>query len=229
VNETKPSPGARDSESEITLGLLNAVHENSGHTQRSMARELGIALGLANAYLKRCVKKGLIKVSQVPPNRYAYYLTPQGFSEKSRLTAEYLASSFTFFRRARHQSAQVFAACADNGWRRLALAGTGDLGEVATLCARDYPITLVGFVDGAGSGGDAPRRFAGLPVVRELSEMGPVDAVVVTDLQNPQATFETLVGLLPAGRVLAPPLLHVSGLHVSGNRPEPPAGAGEAP
>ena len=42
----------------ITLGLLNAVQENSDLSQRSMAKQLGIALGLANNYLKRCVKKG---------------------------------------------------------------------------------------------------------------------------------------------------------------------------
>ena len=101
--EPKAAPSESATETEITLGLLNAVHDNSAVTQRTVARELGIALGLANAYLKRCVKKGLIKVSQVPPNRYAYYLTPQGFAEKSRLTAEYLSYSFTFFRRAREQ------------------------------------------------------------------------------------------------------------------------------
>ena len=73
-----------------------------------MAGDLGIALGLANAYLKRCVKKGLIKVSQVPANRYAYYLTPKGFAEKSRLTAEYLSVSFNLFRDTRAQFTDLF-------------------------------------------------------------------------------------------------------------------------
>src|SRR5438105_15459112 len=92
----------RDPENEdIVLGVLDVVERDPSVTQRSVARELGIALGLANAYLKRCVRKGLIKVSQVPRRRYAYFLTPQGFAEKSRLTATYLAHSFSFFRRAR--------------------------------------------------------------------------------------------------------------------------------
>ena len=75
----------------------------------------GIALGLANAYLKRCVKKGLIKVSQAPANRYAYYLTPKGFTEKSRLTAEYLTISFNFFRDARAQCAALLDGAARLG------------------------------------------------------------------------------------------------------------------
>ena len=93
----------------VMLGLLESVERDGGQSQRRLASELGIALGLVNAYLKRCVKKGLVKVSQAPARRYAYYLTPQGFAEKSRLTVEYLSDSFSFFRQARTDCAQVFA------------------------------------------------------------------------------------------------------------------------
>ena len=47
-----------DADTEITLGVLDAVHENEKVTQRSVARDLGIALGLANAYLKRWCARG---------------------------------------------------------------------------------------------------------------------------------------------------------------------------
>src|SRR5258708_1650936 len=120
--------GSRDkAENEILLGVLDLVERDPSLTQRSVARELGIALGLANTYLKRCIHKGLIKVSQVPPRRYAYYLTPQGFTEKSRLTATYLAYSFSFFRQARAQFADIFASAVARNQRRLALIGEGDL------------------------------------------------------------------------------------------------------
>ncbi len=76
MTESKPTIQAMDSEAEITLGLLNTVEENTSLTQRSVAKELGTALGLANAYLQRCVKKGYIQVRRIPRNRYAYYLTP---------------------------------------------------------------------------------------------------------------------------------------------------------
>src|SRR5262252_9985769 len=82
----------------IVLGLLNSVEADGARSQRRIAAELGIALGLVNAYLKRCVKKGLVKVHDAPARRYAYYLTPQGFAEKSRLTVQYLSDSFSFFR-----------------------------------------------------------------------------------------------------------------------------------
>src|SRR5436190_22361295 len=87
-------------EERIVLHLLNSV-DDGAQSQRRIAEELGIALGLVNAYLKRCVKKGFVKVSQAPARRYAYYLTPNGFAEKSRLTVQYLSDSFAFFRQAK--------------------------------------------------------------------------------------------------------------------------------
>jgi len=72
------------------LGLLESVERGGEQSQRRLASELGVALGLVNAYLKRCINKGLVKVSEAPARRYAYYLTPHGFTEKSRLTVEYL-------------------------------------------------------------------------------------------------------------------------------------------
>jgi len=92
---------ARNGELGIVLGMLNAVERDSHVTQRHLARELGIALGLANAYLKHPAKKGFIKIHEAPLNRYAYYLTPYGFAEKSWLTTKYLSFSFDFFRQAR--------------------------------------------------------------------------------------------------------------------------------
>lgn len=197
---------AADGDTEITLGVLSAVEENSELTQRSVASELGIALGLANAYLKRCVKKGLVKVKQVPPNRYAYYLTPQGFAEKSRLTGEYLSASFTFFRRARTQCVELLGECAGRGWHRVGLWGVGDLAEIATLCADEAGVEIVGIVgpDHAGP------RFAGYPVAATPEALGAVDAILLTELREPQGAFEAATCALPAHRVLTPRLLRVA-------------------
>jgi len=207
--------GTQDGDTEITLGLLNAVEENSAVTQRSMASELGIALGLANTYLKRCVRKGLIKVSQIPPNRYAYYLTPKGFSEKSRLTKEYLSSSFTFFRRARGQCGEALEYGMARGWQRVALAGKGELAEIATLCAIERNIRLAGLIDTrhlTGEDGSAipeGTAFAGLAVVASPDAISGLDAVIVTDLEAPQAVFEALAAVFPPERVLTPALLRI--------------------
>src|ERR1700674_1710472 len=118
----------------IVLDLLTSVEHDGQRSQRRMAAELGIALGLVNAYLKRCVKKGLVKVHDAPARRYAYYLTPHGFAEKSRLTVQYLSDSFSFFRLAKADCARVLEAAQAKGFSRLVLGGKADLAVCALLC-----------------------------------------------------------------------------------------------
>lgn len=195
----------------ITLGVLSVIEEDDRATQRAISQELGIALGLTNAYLKKCVRKGYVKVRQIPANRYAYYLTPQGFAEKSRLTAEYLSISFRFFRSSREQCTGLLEECARKRWTRIALAGCGDLAQITTLCVRDIDgLEIVGIVDTAKAGEEEPRRFAGLPVVGRLTDLAKVHAVVITDIQNAQRVFEELSREIPPERVLTAPLLKVS-------------------
>src|SRR3954470_13007742 len=131
----------------IVLGLLESVERDSSQSQRKLASELGIALGLVNAYLKRCVKKGLLKMGQAPARRYAYYLTPHGFAEKSRLTVEYLSLSFSFFRRAREDCSGLLIVARGRGWDRVVLVGVSDLAEIATICALEQGMTIPAVVD----------------------------------------------------------------------------------
>jgi DNA-binding MarR family transcriptional regulator len=196
----------------IVLGLLKSVEHDGDRTQRNIAAELGIALGLVNAYLKRCVRKGLVKVHDAPARRYAYYLTPQGFAEKSRLTVEYLSSSFSFFRQAKADCAQVFQMARERNFQDLVLSGKSDLTEIAILSAVDCGISIVAIVDpDAGEG-----LFAGKQVASHYEGIAiPFDAVVITDVVNARRAFNEAVGLYGLGRVFAPSLL---GLNPSEHR-----------
>src|SRR5438874_12922271 len=95
--------------SKMMLDLLESVDRESEQSQRTMAVRFGVALGLVNAYLKICIKKGYVKVRRMPAHRRAYLLTPKGFAEKSRLTVLLLSKQLEQFRRARDDYAQVFA------------------------------------------------------------------------------------------------------------------------
>jgi DNA-binding MarR family transcriptional regulator len=190
---------------EILLGILTAVEQNANVSQRHISNELGVALGLANAYLRRCVRKGLIKIQQVPRRRYIYYLTPPGFAEKARLTGQYLSASFNFFRRARDQISALMSECERKGMRRIALAGASDLAEIATLCVHEHDIEIVGVIDPDYDG----EQFFGLPVRHNLPELGRVDVIIVTHLTAPDAVYSSLVSELGPDRVFAPRLLRV--------------------
>ncbi len=198
---------ARDvAQTRVILGLLEYVERGGEQSQRRLASELGVALGLANVYLKRCIKKGLVKVSQAPARRYAYYLTPRGFAEKSRLTFEFMSHSFTMFRQAKTDCLVALQTAHERGYRRIALLGASDLAEIAAICALDGGFVIAAVVD--------PKltspRFAGAPVLRDIDLMvPPPDVVLVTDMRCASASVQNAIAKFGAERVLLPALLGV--------------------
>ncbi|MBN8942085.1 MAG: winged helix-turn-helix transcriptional regulator [Rhizobiales bacterium] len=198
-----------DSETERghIASLLASVEREAHVSQRRLASELGVALGLVNTYIKRCVKKGLIKVQQAPSRRYAYYLTPQGFAEKSRLTAEYLAWSLTFFRRARGECAELMAEARRRGWRNVGLVGGSDLAEIAILSAAEQGVTIAAVVDA----GMQRQHLLSVAVAKQVADVAPApDGWVVTAIGDAQATYDALAaGVGPAG-VLVPAMLSIT-------------------
>ena len=206
------NPGTSDNslnhEERITLNLLDVVEENSAITQRSLAAELGVALGLTNTYLKRCAKKGLIKVKQIPSNRYSYYLTPRGLTEKSRLMAEFLKQSFNFFRLARRQSGDLLKYCKERGWTHIALKGKSDLTEIIILSAAELSIELAVIIDPEVA--IKTSTYMGLRVVSDLSELQTPHAIIITNMEQPQHAFDEAVRVFPRDRVLTLPILGVN-------------------
>ena len=199
----RAAEGNRGEEERVILNLLTSV-DGGAQSQRRIAEELDIALGLVNAYLKRCVKKGYVKISQAPARRYVYYLTPKGFAEKSRLTVQFLSDSFSFFRLAKSDCASVFAQAKARGFSHLVLAGKSDLAEIAILCAVDAGIAIVAVVDPLSHS----SRFVGVDVCNSYAEVNPkFDAVIITNLTGAKVSYDEAVAVCGANRVLAPMLL----------------------
>ena len=195
----------RDREDALTLEILDVIDRQKDVSQRHLASHLGVALGLANSYLKRCVRKGLIKVSQAPANRYLYYLTPSGFAEKSRLTAQYLSYSLSFYRKAGESCLRIFDQCERNGWQRLLLCGISDLAEIATLRAMERSITIVGIYDPMNE----RTTFLNRPVWTEFSMAEKHDACMLTELQTPEKSHADLLSQLDRSCVLVPDVLRL--------------------
>jgi hypothetical protein len=196
-----------------TVKLLGNVAGQQASNQRALASQIGISVGLVNALVRRAVHKGLIKIREAPARRYAYYLTPKGFAEKSRLVAEYLDYSLTFFRTARKEYEEVFVQCAAIGRTRVVLCGAGELAEIATLAVRGSGVEIIAVLDRETN----QVQVAGLPVVRDVTALAGEDVLVVTDGRKPQELYEALVDAVGQERVHAPPFLRVT------PRPAPPA------
>jgi DNA-binding MarR family transcriptional regulator len=186
------------------LEVLTAVGEGDALTQRALAERLGVALGLANLYLKRLAKKGYIKVTEFPTKpaagkRLRYLLTPKGIAEKTRLTYAYMDRSLAQYRLARQTLRQALAALGGRDHRRVALFGAGEAAELAYLTLRELGLEPVGVFT------EPPHPpFLGAPTRdwRELAALD-LDGVVIATFDKPEARLARLAALgVPAGKLL---------------------------
>jgi len=79
--------------SDTDLAVLRYLENKQTISQRKLSQDLGISLGKINFILKALIKKGIVKAKNFKNNNnksvYAYYLTPDGFNEKAKLTLEF--------------------------------------------------------------------------------------------------------------------------------------------
>lgn len=208
-------PGTK--EDRLTLELLDAIERRSDVSQRHLARQMGVALGLANSYLRRCAKKGLVKIREAPANRYLYYLTPKGFAEKARLTARFLSTSLIFYRQAGDSCNQLYSFCGTNGWARLVLCGLSDLAEIAFVRALETPIKIVAVFDLENPN----KRLFSVPVCSVWDELPACDAYLITDLVNPLGCYRWLAERVGKERLLIPSVLGIEGAVTTEGKDEP--------
>jgi len=129
------------------LQILDELANNDALTQRDLSKRMGIALGLVNSYLKNLIAKGYITVRNIPSKRYAYYLTPKGFAEKSRLAYDLLHDYTRIYREAKNNYRQLFFELERSGAKRIVFAGADEVAEFAYITLLDTKLELAGVVD----------------------------------------------------------------------------------
>lgn len=129
------------------LQILNELSDDDSLTQRDISSRLGIALGLTNSYIKNLIAKGFVTVKSIPPRRYAYFLTPKGFAEKTRLTYHLLQDYTRIYREARNNYRQLFSELRDEGTKSVVLAGADEVAEIAYITLHEADLKLSGVFD----------------------------------------------------------------------------------
>jgi DNA-binding MarR family transcriptional regulator len=181
------------------LRVLEAIAADERTTQRRLAEQLGIALGLANLYLKRLAHKGYIKCINVRPNRVLYLITPTGIAEKTRLTYEFMDYSLRMFRESRRHLTLTLRPYAAKPAARIAIYGTGEGAELAYLCLKELDLEPVA-VFGDKEGG----TFLGVPLV-DVADHKTVafDLLIVASMERDNAPVKELVARgIPRQRML---------------------------
>lgn len=131
------------------LQLLEEISKDSAVSQRKLSQRLGVALGVTNACLKKMVNKGLVKAKGINHKRIAYYLTPRGFSEKTRLTYHFLEHTIRYYSSLKDSISAKLAALSQAGFKRILCYGAGEVMEVAFIILNEtnFNFSVLAVVD----------------------------------------------------------------------------------
>ena len=188
------------------LRVLELVDERDKITQRGVATELEIAVGMANALIKRLVHKGYIKVKDAPSTRYGYYITPEGFMEKGRLVSKYIANSFKFFGEARRDYEAIAFQISEGQIAGVCCVGTGEVKEIAQMVFAAYNIEVVCVLDVLGH--ESQRHFQSYSDI-PMDMISRIGCLVITETRRPHKVFEIVSSALVDKEILAPPFMKI--------------------
>lgn len=158
-----------------SLLLLDEISKNNDVTQRDLSKKVGVALGLINSYIKNLASKGYITISHIPRKRYKYFITPKGFTEKTRLTYEHLRNFTNLYKVARQDFRTLFGKLESTTIKKVVFCGIGEVSEIAYLSLQETDLELTHFVgDSVGATGSV-GKFLG-KVVTSVENSASLDA-----------------------------------------------------
>jgi len=190
MNKGLTSPPPSETGRYRDLQILDELSNNDALTQRDLSKRMGIALGLVNSYLKNLIAKGYITVKNIPSKRYGYYLTPNGFAEKTRLAYDLLHDYTRIYREAKNNYRRLFFELERTGVKRIVFAGADEVAEFAYITLQDTGLLLVGVVDNDRVG----EKFFGRDIIPAAALTGiAYDTVVVTSYVGRDKVMQELL------------------------------------
>jgi len=184
-------PSQPESSQYRSLQILDELANNDSLTQRDLSQRLGIALGLVNSYIKNLASKGYITVRNIPAKRYAYYLTPNGFAEKTRLAYNMLNDYTRIYREAKSNFRMLFQDLERERVQKIVFAGADEVAEIAYITLQEVEhLELVGIVDN-----DIAGKVFLKKTVMPLAALGdlPYERILVTSYLKRQELYAELL------------------------------------
>ena len=133
--------------------ILQAIASGQPVTQRSLANDLGVALGLTNLLIRRLVGKGYVKMAGMGTRHVRYLMTPEGWEVLARATRDSLENTIHLYTQTREQIRANLTALSErcavdpSGQKRVVFYGAGDVAEIAYISLHRTDLTLSGVVD----------------------------------------------------------------------------------
>ena len=132
---------------EKTFQILDALDREEISTQRQLADNSGISLGQVNYILKSLLDKGLVKISNFKhnPNKisYAYFITPKGIKEKSKLAVRFVLRKLNEYEFLRSRLTERLTQIESEGFKRIVFIGPVLVKEFIESIIKEDKVSLI--------------------------------------------------------------------------------------
>ena len=182
----------------IEHGILDIIEQQEGRvTQTELSNNLRISIGLLNAYLRNLIKKGYVKAINVKASTVRYMLTPEGMTEKYRLTRRYMSRSLDHYKRIKQAVEARIVRLSLEDVKTVVFIGSGDIAEITHLYLGETKIKLLGVFDELANEqenffGHKIRPLTELP---EYIKQEKVDKILLNYLEDIDAKEQVLKGM----------------------------------
>ena len=184
------------------INFLSQLEKKKIISQSSLAKTVLISLGMTNAILKKAISKGFVKAKAAPYKRYIYYLTKEGFTEKTRLVREYLDSSLNFFKKAKLAYLKILIEIKKKNYE-IVLVGDGDLVDICKLSLLHENLKISGHMKFSKQ---KKLKYEFNNTKKSIINR----AFVIVESQNPQLIYDNLLSSSEQINVYYPKFLHIS-------------------
>ncbi|MBU4484215.1 winged helix-turn-helix domain-containing protein [bacterium] len=99
-------------------------------SQRDIAGDTGLSVGLVNAILKKLVNVGYVKVAHLNKRQVQYFLTTQGFSQKLKQSYRYIVNTVEHYKKLEKELARIIVNLYSEGYEIFSIHGDGAMREL---------------------------------------------------------------------------------------------------
>ncbi|MFH1387605.1 MAG: winged helix-turn-helix transcriptional regulator [bacterium] len=123
---------------ENELKIIDAISLDKNLTQRELSARTKLSLGAVNIILKRLVKRGAVKTTNLNAKKVEYLVTPQGFSEKAKKSYNYILKTIDLVKMVREEIAKIVLEEYNNGQKKFVVLGDDDLADIIELALKGF-------------------------------------------------------------------------------------------
>ncbi len=115
------------------LKVIDSISRNSDSSQRDIAKDVGLSLGLTNILINRLIKEGYLKVRHLNTRKVRYIITPRGLKEKAKKSYKFMRRSFSVINRLKEIIIEFALNEYKKGNKEFTVLGDGELSDITEL------------------------------------------------------------------------------------------------